>query len=404
MATKKVYLGKVITEDEVLKKGAVVTEGSTITWVGKQANLPADAQDAEVVSFRKNVFIMPGLVDVHCHGGGGASFPDAETLDDVSKAANEHLRFGTTTLIASLVTAAIPVLEQRASLLADAVDKGIIAGLHYEGPFISVQRCGAQNPKYIVPPTPKDAKKLVDAARGNAVTITLAPEHCLDEDGKEAVKILVGGDILPSWGHTDATTDQTLEAINLGAEALNAAPEKVRGGRGTVTHLFNGMPPMHHRAPGPIPAFMRASAKGELYAELINDGVHVDPLMVGQVVAGVGRENCVFVTDAMAAAGMADGQYVLGPQEVRVKKGVARLVHGGALAGGTSHLLDQVKIAFDTGGLSLVDAVYLASAAGADVLGNDRIGRLTPGADADLLITTEMFNVLMVVRDGEKVS
>ena len=403
MAEKKAYVGEVILADEVLSEGVVVTDGDTITWVGPLAELPDELAEVEQIEFDADSYIMPGLVDVHCHGGGGASFPDANTLDDVRAAAGEHLKFGTTTMIASLVTAAIPVLEEKGALLADAVDEGIIAGFHYEGPFISKEKCGAQNPKYIVPATPNDAKKLVEAGRGKAVTITIAPEQCLGDEGREALEILIDGDILPSWGHTNATTQQTVDAIDMGIDLLQEAPEKVRGGRGTVTHLFNGMPPMHHRAPGPIPAFMRAAAKGELFAELINDGIHVDPLMVGQVVAGVGRENCVFVTDSMAAAGMPDGEYVLGPQEVRVKRGVARLLHGDALAGGTSHLLDQVRIGYQVAGLPLVDSVYLATRAGADVLGDEEIGRLESGSKADLLITTKGFDVLAVIRGGHQV-
>lgn len=404
MSGKKVYVGSVILADEVLIPGAVVTDGDEIAWVGKFVDLPEEFADVEKADIPPSAFVMPGLVDVHCHGGGGASFPDAKSLDDVRQAANEHLKFGTTTLIGSLVTAAIPVLEERAALLADAVGEGIIAGFHYEGPFISKEKCGAQDPEYIIPPTVKDAEKLVEAARGKAVTITVAPEKFLDDEGKKALQIFVDADILPSWGHTVATMSETVDAIDLGVELIKDAPEEVRGGRATVTHLYNGMPPMHHRTPGPIPAFMRASANGKVVSELINDGIHIDPLLVGQTVAGIGRENAVFVTDAMAAAGMADGEYVLGPQEVRVKRGVARLMHGDALAGGTSHLLDQVKIGFDDAGLSLVDSVYLATRAGADVLGNDKIGRLEPGAKADLLVTTENFNVISVIRDGKKVS
>ncbi len=404
MPDKKAYVGEVILKDEVLSDGVVVTDGGTITWVGPLTDLPDELAGVEQIEFDADSYIMPGLVDVHCHGGGGASFPDATTLDDVRAAAGEHLKHGTTTMIASLVTAAIPVLEEKGALLADAVDEGIIAGFHYEGPFISKEKCGAQNPKYIVAATPDDARKLVEAGRGNAVTITIAPEQCLGDEGKEALGILIDGDILPSWGHTNATTNQTVDAIDMGIDLLKEAPEKVRGGRGTVTHLFNGMPPMHHRSPGPIPAFMRAAAKGELFAELINDGIHVDPLMVGQVVAGVGRENCVYVTDSMAAAGMPDGEYVLGPQEVRVKHGVARLLHGDALAGGTSHLLDQVRIGYQIAGLPLVDSVYLATRAGADVLGNKEIGRLEAGSKADLLITTKGFDVLAVIGGGKQVA
>lgn len=402
MADTKAYLGAVILEDQVVDPGLVVTEGDRIAWVGSNSDLPDQWADTEVVEV--DGYIMPGLVDVHCHGGGGASFPDSESLDDVRTAANEHLKHGTTTLIASLVTAAIPVLEEKGSLLAEAADRGIIAGFHYEGPFIAKEKAGAQNPKYIVPPTPADVEKLLKAARGQAYTMTIAPEKFLDEDGRKSLRTLIEGNVLPSWGHTIATVAQTNEAIAWGETYLEEQPKQVRGGKGTITHLFNGMPPMHHRNPGPIPASIRAAADGTVVAELINDGIHLDAGLVAEVVRTIGRENCVFVTDAMAAAGMADGQYVLGPQEVRVEDGVARLVHGDALAGGTSHLVEQIKVGVEQGGLPLVDCVYLASRAGANILGLEDVGRLTPGASADLLLTTEDFEVISVVKGGQKVT
>ncbi len=402
MKNPSLLSGSVVLRDTVHEDAAVVLEDGKIAWVGKEVNLPEKYASLDAVKVDQGGYIVPGYVDVHDHGGGGASFPDALTLEDVETAANEHLKHGTTTLIASLVTAAIPVLEERASLLADAVEKGIIQGIHYEGPFLSEARCGAQNPKYLVPATPRDAQKLVDAARGYAVSITLAPEHCLDEDGRAAVAILINGGILPSWGHSDCTTAQAVEAIELGEALLEAAPTKIRGGVGTVTHLFNGMPPMHHRAPGPIPAFLAAASDGRLIAELISDGVHLDPALVKEIVDLVGRSNLVFVTDAMAAAGMKDGDYVLGPNEVTVLDGVARLTHGGNLAGGTSRLADQVKVAVRNG-VSITDAVYLATKQGAKVLGLEDRGEIAVGKRADVLVLSPELDVEQVYRLGERV-
>ncbi len=399
----KVLLGNIVTEDSVREDGAVVLDGKEIAWLGRREDLPGRYQGAERFG-ESGDYVMPGLIDVHCHGGGGASFPDSTTIEDVQAAALEHLRHGTTTLVASLATAAIPVLEERAALLAEAVEAGIIQGIHYEGPFLSKARCGAQNPAYLVPATPGDAQRLVEAARGYAVSITLAPEHCLDADGKEAVRILVEGDILPSWGHSDCTTAQANEALAYGYELLSATAQPVRGGKATVTHLFNGMPPMHHRSPGPIPALLNAAQERRIIAELISDGVHLDPALVTEIVELVGRENLVFVTDAMAAAGMADGDYVLGPNEVTVEGGVARLTHGGNLAGGTSHLLDQVRTAVTKGGVPVEDATYLASYQGARVLGLEDRGRLAEGLRGDALVVSTQFEVRSVFRAGQQVS
>lgn len=398
----QVLKGNVVLPDRVLPEGAVAFAAGEIAWVGPAADLP-DAYVAAPASDVGRGYIMPGFVDVHCHGGGGASFPDATSLEDVEVAADEHLRHGTTTLIASLVTAAIPVLEERANLLADAVEAGIIAGIHYEGPFLSEARCGAQNPAYLIPATAADAGRLVAAARGYAVSITLAPEKCLDAQGRNAVATLVAGQIMPSWGHSDCTTAQANEAVDLGTALIAAQSPTPRGGRASVTHLFNGMPPMHHRAPGPIPALMAAAQDGRIVAELICDGVHVDPLLVSEVIKIVGRDNAVFVTDAMAAAGMDDGDYVLGPNEVTVTDGVARLTHGGNLAGGTSHLADQVRIAVRRGGIPVEDAVYLSSLQGARFLGLGDRGAIAKGMRADLVIMDEELNFVSAFRAGQVV-
>lgn len=403
MGESQVLNGSVVLTNTIHEDTAVVLEGEKIVWVGKAADLPKQYSTLDVTTVPEGSFIAPGFVDVHSHGGGGASFPDATTLEEVKVAADEHLKNGTTTLVASLVTAAIPVLEERAALLAQAVEAGVIVGIHYEGPFLSKARCGAQNPKYLVPATPSDAQKLVDAARGYAVSITLAPEHCLDEDGRAAVKILINGGILPSWGHSDCTTAQANEAVDMGEVLLDSAPRKIRGGLGTVTHLFNGMPPMHHRAPGPIPALMAAASEGRLIAELISDGVHLDPALVTEVINLVGRDNLVFVTDAMAAAGMKDGEYVLGPNAVTVQDGVARLTEGGNLAGGTSRLADQVKTAVQKGGVPLVDAIHLASKQGTKVLGLTDRGEIAAGKRADIVILSADLDVQQVYRGGQRV-
>ena len=234
--------------------------------------------------------------------------------------------------------------------------------------------------------------------------MTIAPEACISDEGKAALKALVAGRVLPSWGHTDCSIDQAKSAVVQGVQDLKSAGEIVRGGRATVTHLFNGMRPLHHRDPGPIPAFVSAAKDGEVILEMINDGTHLNPTLVAEILNTVGRDNAVFVTDAMAATGMGDGTYTLGSQRVRVENGRARLADGDAIAGGTAHLVDCVRIAATEGETSLVDAVYLASAQGASVLGLKDRGRLEPGLRADMLITDANLFPVKVVRAGEVVS
>ncbi len=391
------WRGTAVLPDSVIEDAAVVFDDK-IVWVGPFLELPAQYMEAVDTTPSGTFYITPGFIDVHTHGGGGASFPDAVSVAEVKVAADEHLRLGTTTLNASLVTAAQDVLVARGRLLAEAASAGIIKGIHYEGPFLSEERCGAQDPRYLADPTPEAMEELMEAAGGYAVAMTIAPERTMNPAGIQSLKVLTDAGAIPSWGHTDGGITVTDQAIEEGVSLLSSSDR-----RASITHLFNGMRPLHHRDPGPISSYLRAAKEGEVVAEMICDGVHVDPELVAKVIELVGRENCVFVTDAMAAAGMADGEYVLGPQEVRVEDGVARLVRTGSLAGGTSHISDCVRIAVQDGGVPLVDAVYLGTLQGALMFGWDDRGQLQEGLRADLCALDEGLSVKGVARGGQKV-
>ncbi len=398
MTAAQYWRGTAVLPHELIEDAAVVFEGETILWVGRFSDLQEQFSGARDTTPSGTAFITPGFVDVHNHGGGGESFPDATTVDQVKVAADEHLLLGTTTLNASLVTAAQEVLVERARVLARAAEQGIIKGIHYEGPFLSEVRCGAQDPRYLADPTPKAVQELMDAAGGYAVAMTIAPERAMNPQGVAALEVLTDAGAIPSWGHTDGGIRVTDEAIAEGVELL-----KPKGRRASVTHLFNGMRPLHHRDPGPISSYLKASAEGQVVSEMICDGVHLDPELVGNIIEMVGRENCVFVTDAMAAAGMADGEYVLGPQEVKVKSGVARLVRTGSLAGGTAHISDCVRVAVHDGGVKLVDAVFLGTLQGAQMFGWGDRGQLKQGLRADLCALDQNLSVLGVAREGKLV-
>ncbi|MBV7364058.1 N-acetylglucosamine-6-phosphate deacetylase [Actinomycetaceae bacterium TAE3-ERU4] len=397
MGTKKILRGKVVTADNVLEDGVVVFSAGKVDYVGLANDCQEDLSGAEKV----DGYVLPGFVDVHCHGGGGASFPDATTREELQTAIMEHRRHGTTSLVGSCVTAAPEVLKQRAELMAQACDEGELAGIHYEGPFVSQARCGAQDPRFIIDPDPELTKELVAAGRGHVKTMTIAPEkpNIKGDDGVSAA--LINNGALPSYGHTDSDPDSVREALS-DARRLLAKAENPLSGRATVTHLFNGMRPLHHRDPGPIAECLSDAARGGVVLEMIADGIHLHPSIIRDVYETVGRENIVFVTDAMAAAGMADGSYVLGPQAVTVKDGVARLAEGDSIAGGTSHLLDQVKLLTNYG-LPLVDVVYCASEQGARILGDASIGALAVGKRANLVCVSNDFEPLAVYRNGELV-
>ena len=400
--------GRVVTPDHIIDDGAVVLSGAHIAWVGP-ADQAARAGFADAVEQAQAApeggYLLPGLVDVHCHGGGGESFPNAETAEQAMVSVLEHRRFGTTSLVASCVTAAPEVLRARTRVLAGLCEVGELAGIHFEGPFVSVERCGAQDPTYIIDPDAALTRELIELGGGHVVTMTIAPEKpgITGDDGVNAA--LIEGGALPSFGHTDSEAAPVRAALADAAariaERLEAG-KPVRAPRSTATHLFNGMRPMHHRTPGPVPEFLAAAQRGECVLEMIGDGVHLNPAIVLDMFETLGRDNVVLVTDAMAAAGMADGDYVLGSQPVTVAGGVARLTEGGAIAGGTAHLIDVVRTTWQ-GGVDLVDAVYAASVQGAQILGDSSVGALRAGLWADVVVTDAELRPVTVLRRGEAV-
>ncbi|MBC7549384.1 MAG: amidohydrolase family protein [Cellulomonas sp.] len=397
-----VLRGRVVTPDRVIEDAAVVIEDAVIVWVGAVSTATAPAALAEAVAATPaslpGTTLLPGLVDVHCHGGGGASFPDATDVADARRAAHEHLRHGTTSLVASLVTADAETLVAQTALLADLADAGELAGIHLEGPFLSRARCGAQNPADMVPGSGDLVRRIATTARGHLVSMTLAPEIAGVCGPGGAIEALAAAGAIPSVGHTNASAEKVDVAIGQAWAAL--ALPGARSARPTATHLFNGMRALHHRDPGPIAACLGAAGRGEMLVELIADGVHLSDGTVRAVFDLLGAGSILLVTDAMAAAGMPDGTYDLGPRRARVADGVARLADGDAIAGGTGHLLDVVRCTV-AAGIPLEVAVRSASGTPAVMLGRRDIGALEVGRRADVVEVDADLRPVRVMRAGE---
>ncbi|MEU6507741.1 N-acetylglucosamine-6-phosphate deacetylase [Streptomyces sp. NPDC046942] len=372
MAPSLVLTGaRVVLPGGVVDDGRVSVEGTKIVATA--------AESAETIDLT-GCWLVPGFVDIHNHGGGGASF--SGTPDDVLKAIRTHRAHGTTTLVASTVTDEMDLLVTQAGLLSELAEQGEIAGIHFEGPFISPCRKGAHSEALLRDPDPAEVRKLIDAARGRATMVTLATEL---PGGIDSVRLLAEHGVIAAIGHTDATYEQTVEAIDAGATV--------------ATHLFNAMPPLGHRSPGPITALLEDE---RVTVELINDGTHLHPAALELAFHHAGADRVAFITDAMDAAGIGDGRYMLGPLEVEVSEGVARLVEGGSIAGSTLTLDRAFKRAVTVDRLSVEDAVTALSVNPARLLGlSNRIGSLEPGKDADLVVLDADFDLKGVMRRGE---
>lgn len=382
---------RVVLPTGVVENGRVRVEAGRIASVGGEADqgvgvasvgggADRGSSDASVLDLTGH-WVVPGFVDMHNHGGGGASFTSGG-VDEVLKGVRTHQEHGTTTLVASTVTGEMDFLAQRAGFLSELVEQGDLAGIHFEGPFISPCRKGAHSEALLRDPDPAEVRKLLDAARGTARMVTLATEL---PGGIDSVRLLVEHGVIAAIGHTDATYEQTVEAIDAGATV--------------ATHLFNAMPPLGHRAPGPIAALLEDE---RVTVELINDGTHLHPAALELAFHRAGAGRVAFITDAMDAAGFGDGVYQLGPLEVEVKDGVARLAVGGSIAGSTLTLDTAFKRAATIDRLPVTDIVRAISANPAKLLGvYDRVGSLEPGKDADLVILDADFAIAGVLRRGE---
>ncbi|MGP5079091.1 N-acetylglucosamine-6-phosphate deacetylase [Brachybacterium alimentarium] len=388
--------GTTVLEQGVVPDGLVLISGADVVWSGPASHAPEHAAAEEIAH---DGLILPGLVDLHCHGGGGVSFPDSTSPEEMLTAVREHRRHGTTSLIASLVTAEAETLRARVADLAQLADDGEIAAIHLEGPFVSVARCGAQNPEHIIGGDADLVRELAAIAGGSLATMTVAPEV----DGADPVlEALAEVGAVPSLGHTDGSSEQMTRAVATARTELRR--EHGRSPLPTATHLFNGMRPIHHRDPGPAFAALDAAARGELVVEVIADGVHLDRRTVAHIFSVAAQDTVALVTDAMAAAGMPDGQYRLGALDVTVDAGIATLTGGSSIAGGTAHLLEVVRFAVFEAGVDLVCAVRAATTVPARVLGQeDRIGSLEPGRRADAVLVDADLRPVTVLRAGQRV-
>lgn len=397
MGNGLILRGRMVTGSMDVPDGAVAVDGGVITYAGPASDFPGDPGPKDHEPAR---IILPGLVDLHCHGALGADFSEGSAEGARSAAQYLHSR-GTTTLLASLVTGSAEHLVRNLKALKTLADDGLIAGSHLEGPFLASGQCGAHDPTLLLEPDAGLVSDLFEAAGSSLVSMTLAAEL---PGATALVDMLTARGVIPSLGHTAADHGTAASLLEQAAGGLAGPGNSTGRIRPTVTHLFNAMPSLHHRAPGPVAASLSAAHAGNAVVELIADGVHLSPETVKMVFELVGAENIALVTDSMAATGLQDGQYRLGTLAVTVEKGVARVDSTGAIAGGTATLLDVVRSAV-AAGVPLQGAVHAATAVPASVLGlSAQIGDLRAGMRADVAVVDGDLNLAGVLRRGEWVT
>jgi N-acetylglucosamine-6-phosphate deacetylase len=367
--------GTMVIEGQICRPGWLQTSGRRILACGSGAP-PGPADD----DFPDSIAV-PGFIDMHVHGGGGASYTEAH---GIVGAAGFHLRHGTTTTLASLVTAGPGELMAGVRALAEQTRQGAIAGIHLEGPWLSRAHCGAHDHTQMRDPEPTEIDAVLAAGGDTIRMVTLAPE--LPGSGW-AIRRFIDAGVVAAIGHTGATYEQSRRAVDLGA---------------TVgTHLFNAMPPLHHREPGPALALLEDP---RVTVELIADGVHLHPAVVRAVIAALGTGRVALVTDAIAGAGSADGPFRLGTVPIEVVSGVAR-VRGTSTIAGSIATMDQLFRTVAGFGLDadagLAAAVQMTSATPARTLGLAQVGGLRPGYDADLVVLDRDLQITAVMVRGD---
>ena len=356
--------------------GWVAVEGDFIVAVGDG---PAPSRPDLELGDR---VLVPGFVDIHVHGGGGGSFTDQDPVS-ARRAVAFHRSHGTTTTLASLVTAGPEDLLAGLRMLGELVAEGSIAGIHLEGPWLSEHRCGAHEPTLLRDPDPAELATVLAAGAGAIRMITLAPERA---GGLAAIGTIVDAGVVAAVGHTD--TD------------LAGAQAAIEAGATVATHLFNAMPAIHHRDPGPVVALLNDP---RVTTELIVDGTHLDPALY-RMVDAAGRDTIALVTDAMAAAGAADGHYRLGSLAVTVTDGVARVDRSGSIAGSTATMDRVFASAVAALALPRAEALVVAARQAATVparaVGLVGVGALAPGNRADLVVLAADMSVHRVMSAG----
>ena len=345
--------------------GLVTARGTGTDWTDA-----GEVVDAAAVA-GPDALLAPGFIDIHGHGGAGAAYDDG--AEAIRTGREKHRSHGTTRAVISLVTASIDELATQVAAIAELAQADAeILGSHLEGPFLDPGHHGAHEPSLLRHPESADIDRLLEAGRGTVRQVTIAPEL---PGGMDAVRQIVAAGVAVAVGHTDADAEIAREAFEAGASIL--------------THAFNAMNGIHHRAPGPV---ITAAADHRVVLEGIADNIHLDPHII-KLLFDVAPGRVALITDAMAAAGSADGHYDLGAVKVTVKDGIARADDTGSIAGSTLTQDVALRRAVEAG-VPVGDAVRALTATPASAVGfGASLGMLQPGFVADAVLLDAAYAV-----------
>lgn len=373
--------GRIITPFVEIEEGLVVVENSKIIYVGKEKDFP-ESYDKEIDASDK--ILIPGLIDIHIHGANGADIMDGKS-ESIKLIADFLVKNGTVAFLPATVTAPLDEIFQALDAVRKAKEENTsgakILGVHMEGPYISREKAGSQDVRYIREPKLEELKEIIQRYRDIILRITIAPEV---KGGIDAIRYLVQEGVIVSLGYTNANFQYAMRAFNLGAKL--------------VSHIFNAMRGFHHRDPGIIGA---ALLRNDIFAELIPDGIHVNPVVMKIVYKLKGYWRLILVTNSIMVTGLPDGKYKLPKGLVIIKDGAARLPSG-ILVGSTLTMNQAVKNAIKFLGCSLREAIYMATYSPARALNiTNEFGSIEVGKKANLAIIDENLNVYYTIIDGK---
>ncbi len=384
--------GRIMTPDGVIENGSILIQGGKIAAVERSGHLEF-AEDAEIMD-AAGKWVLPGFIDLHCHGAKGSDVMDA-TPSDIETIARYHAGGGTTaflpTTASSSPEAILRALEAVREARYSTVEGAVVMGAHLEGPFFAHAKRGCHLPIYVRNPSPIEYDRILEYA-DDIISMTLAPEL----DGAEAlIKALVDKGIVASIGHSEATYSQILEAIKWGASH--------------VTHMYCAMSTIVKNGPARTMGMVETTLlMDDLTTEIIADGKHLPPELIRMVIKAKGLERVCVVTDAMRGAGMPPGVYTFGPkngQEAVVQDGMAVMPDRTGYASSVVRMNDLIKVLIGPVGLSLADAVRMATIIPAEIVGvADRMGSLEAGKDANIVITDDNIDICATIVEGKEVN